>query len=523
MLARRLSLLLGSLLVIAHVHAARAAPLHNRIDVSIEAIVNPVAGSPGAKCVATGEVALPGKIEWWIAFGEARPHPQMAWEATGTAVRCGARSLAEALSDLERRPEKPYLVIAVSTTASRLPERVDLLEMSVTSRKLSGFGGEGEPVYRTSVEKRNFFASKTGETFVPLLVANSREERAFEVHELLMRVEAKQAREEEAYGVISVTSSRNGAKVLLDGGVVASISPGRETVLRTVRAGEREVAVRDSSGREARRLVLVEANRTYRVSLSPSGESRNSTPFGLVSLGKNARGHEEYRRERDGAVVVKVSAGEFLMGNTRTERSPREHKVYVSDFLMDRTGVTWGQYKRFAAATGTALPPDEPWWGIHDDHPVVFVTWEEAKSYCEWAGGRLPTEAEREKACRGTDDRMYPWGNEEPDPERAVFRRSWGFAATDPVGTHPKGASPYGVLDLGGSTWEWCEDWYDEKYYEGSPPRDPTGPHSGHSRVVRGGSWDSRPTVLSCSCRSWGNRGYREGDFGFRCAMDVPE
>jgi len=88
------------------------------------------------------------------------------------------------------------------------------------------------------------------------------------------------------------------------------------------------------------------------------------------------------------------------------------------------------------------------------------------------------------------------------------------------VGVHPSGASPYGLLDMGGNVWEFVADWYDDKYYEVSPARDPKGPSTGRARVVRGGSWDSRPSVLSCSCRNWGYRGYREGDFGFRCAMD---
>jgi formylglycine-generating enzyme required for sulfatase activity len=185
--------------------------------------------------------------------------------------------------------------------------------------------------------------------------------------------------------------------------------------------------------------------------------------------------------------------------------------------------VVWGRYKAFAAATGRSLPPDPPWWGIHDDHPAVFVTWEEGRAYCEWAGARLPTEAEWERACRGDDERMYPWGNEEPIPERAVYRRSWGFAATDPAGAHPAGASPFGLLDMGGSLWEYVADWYDESYYQASPARDPRGPASGRAHGVRGGSWDSRPSVLSCSVRSWGHIGYREGDFGFRCAMNAPE
>lgn len=523
MTTKRVALVLGCFLVMGGVREADADPLHRRLEISIEAIVNPVKSSPGPKCLSSGETEQLGRMEWWIAFGQASPGHREGWEATGRTVQCGSGSLEKALSDFERPTGRPYLLVGIATIARPVPEGLVFVELSLSSRKLSGFGREGMPVYEASSEKRGIYLSKSGESFIPLLVSNSKEKEAFGLHELLMRVEARQLKEREAYGAISVTSGVSGAKVLLDGGLVGTISRGRETVIRNVRSGEREVAVRDSSGREIQRLVRVEPNRTFLVDLNPPAQAFDPGAFRLNSVGKNAQGHDEYRRERDGMTVVKIPAGEFLMGNKKTERTPLEHRVYVSDVLIDKTAVTWGQYKKFAATTGTALPPDEPWWGIHDDHPAVFVTWEEAKAYCEWVGGRLPTEAEREKACRGTDERMYAWGNEEPDPERAVFRRSWGFAATDPVGAHPKGASPYGVLDMSGSVWEWCADWYDDKYYEASPVKDPTGPGSGQSRVVRGGSWDSRPSVLSCSCRNWGHKGYREGDFGFRCAMDSPK
>jgi len=257
------------------------------------------------------------------------------------------------------------------------------------------------------------------------------------------------------------------------------------------------------------------------VGFNRKSEDRESDRFVVKSTGVNEQGFQEYHRHSDDAMMVKIPAGEFLMGNKKTERTPFEHMVYLSEYLMDKTEVTWGQYKKFAADTGIPLPPNEPYWGIIDNHPMAYVTWEEARAYCQWTGGRLPTEAEREKAARGTDGRMYPWGEEEPNPELGVFRRPWGGPPTDPVGSHPKGASPYGLLDMGGNQWEWCQDWYSDEYLESSPYENPQGPATGIKHVLRGGSWDSRPDVLSASCRNWGHRGYREGDFGFRCAMNA--
>jgi formylglycine-generating enzyme required for sulfatase activity len=291
-------------------------------------------------------------------------------------------------------------------------------------------------------------------------------------------------------------------------------------VIRNVPVGYRKLIARTADGRETRRVVEVEAGRVAQVVLTEP--EAGAEHYRLDALGRHPLGFEAYRRGADGAVVVRIPAGEFLMGSRSIERATIERSVYVSEFLMDETAVTWARYRRFADRTGTPLPLQRPYWGIHEDHPAVFVSWEEAKAYCEWAGARLPTEAEREKAARGTDGRTYPWGNEEPTAERAVFRRSWGHPATDAVGTHPAGASPYGLQDMAGNVWEWVSDWFDESYYERAPQRDPRGPDRGRAHVVRGGSWDSRPSVLSASYRSFGHRGYREGDFGFRCAMNPP-
>ncbi|NIM02499.1 MAG: SUMF1/EgtB/PvdO family nonheme iron enzyme [Acidobacteria bacterium] len=488
---------------------AGADTLRGRYTISIDALANPVEGSPRLLCQASEETGPHQKAEWWIAFGEVK---------AGDATTGGCGSLQTAPT------RDAYLRATLSTAVKPIREGPLALKVVLALRTVSGLDGD-EPIYRKSEHTREFIIyPHTADAFVPLFVAGPEEQLALGVREVMLKLGVDVVGDDPAqHGVVRVLSDMAGADLLLDGGGVGTVGEGvAGTLLRNVPAGLHEVRAREPSGTEVHRVVRVLPGRTVVVDLSAAAAGESTSPYGLIPLGPNAQGYEEFRRARDGAIVVTVPAGEFVMGNPETERQPLEHRVYVSEFLIDKTGVTWLQYKRFAAATGSPMPP-EPFWGLHDDHPAVFVTWENGRDYCEWAGGRLPTEAEREKAARGTDKRMYPWGDEPPDAERAVHRRSWGFAATDPVGTHPSGASPYGVLDSAGNVWEWCHDWYDEDYYSVSPERDPKGPATGIAHVVRGGSWDSRPDVLSCSCRSFGNIGYREGDFGFRCAMNASD
>ncbi|MEI6915135.1 MAG: SUMF1/EgtB/PvdO family nonheme iron enzyme [Armatimonadota bacterium] len=211
-----------------------------------------------------------------------------------------------------------------------------------------------------------------------------------------------------------------------------------------------------------------------------------------------------------GGAMVSIPAGSFLMGNNGSEpySSPDElpqHAVYLSAYSIGKYEVTRGEYRAFMTATGRAAPwywAETQTWTTEtftqtENHPVVGVTYDDAEAYCAWAGGRLPTEAEWEKAARwtGSYPNVYPWGDTW-DAEKCNNYHDhnsagggYGRSQTAPVGSYPSGASPYGCQDMAGSVWEWCKDWYSDTYYSQSPSTNPQGPTSGSYRVLRGGSW----------------------------------
>jgi serine/threonine-protein kinase len=254
---------------------------------------------------------------------------------------------------------------------------------------------------------------------------------------------------------------------------------------------------------------------------------------------------EERVAEIDGMPQVYVPAGNFRMGGVDTKAQPDEgpdHSVSMKAFWMDKVEVTNGMYKLCVNA-GVCEPPRAFQSATHADYftsetyntyPVVNVGWGDAKDYCEWAGRRLPTEAEWEYAARGSDYRTWPWGEERPDSSRANF--NFLVADTSPVGQYPSGASPFGVLDMSGNVWEWVSDYYDPGYYAVAGGTNPPGPQkakNGFRRVIRGGSWKDGEFDIRLA-----NRGFAEGpDFeastgsdaylgeagthiGFRCVTD---
>ena len=229
---------------------------------------------------------------------------------------------------------------------------------------------------------------------------------------------------------------------------------------------------------------------------------------------------------KDGAPMVLVPAGEFLMGSDEGDDDEQPvHRVYLDSFYLDTFEVTNGRFAKFVAAIGS-----EPPWGFADretpvlyaDHPVRWVNWMEATGYCLWAGKRLPTEAEWEKAARGTDGRLYPWGNGPPTPLQAVFGLKEGAETVAPIGDRDKGISPYGIHDLAGNLYEWVADWYDDAFYTTQPAVNPRGPAAGTAKGQRGGSYINSPYRLRTTFRTKGDPTEHDPHVGFRCAQDAP-
>jgi serine/threonine-protein kinase len=230
---------------------------------------------------------------------------------------------------------------------------------------------------------------------------------------------------------------------------------------------------------------------------------------------------------------VRVPAGEFLMGSDKaidkkaSQNECPQHKVFLDEYLIGKHPVTNLQYQVFVQSTGHQAPPHWERGQIPRDkeqHPVVYVSWQDAAIFCEWlsqAAGRaarLPTEAEWEKAARGSDGRIFPWGNDLPDKTRCNF--GLNVNDTTPVGRYsPMGDSPYSCADMAGNVWEWAADWYDGEYYASSPSRNPSGPASGGFRALRGGSWFDFGLNLRVANRGRLDPSYRYGSIGFRCAL----
>jgi formylglycine-generating enzyme required for sulfatase activity len=225
--------------------------------------------------------------------------------------------------------------------------------------------------------------------------------------------------------------------------------------------------------------------------------------------------------------MVVIPAGEFWMGTEDGLQDARPlHRVHLSSYWFDKYEVTNARYRQCVEGGGCTPPKDRQ--AFEDpqrvQYPVTNITWSQARSFCQWQGKRLPTEAEWEKAARGTDGRHYPWGNDEEVAKRYMRKRELTADASGagPSGRQTATASPYGVFDLIGSVSEWVKDWYAEDFYQASPARDPQGPLRGSFRVLRGGEWNETSPNFQASYRGWDEVTYWGPALGVRCAEDVP-
>ncbi|MBE0672667.1 MAG: SUMF1/EgtB/PvdO family nonheme iron enzyme [Anaerolineales bacterium] len=226
----------------------------------------------------------------------------------------------------------------------------------------------------------------------------------------------------------------------------------------------------------------------------------------------------------DGMAQVFVPEGEFLMGKgeIRKNADSPQHIVYLDAYWMDKYEVSNAMYLTcLQAGECTELVSDNTTYRnwIYRNHPVTYVTWEQASAYCQWAGRRLPTEAEWEKAARGTDGRKYPWGNEAPNPRLANFDGSLIHESVS-IYRYPLGASPYGVLNMSGNAREWVADWYSDDYYLVTPYSNPTGAETGTERSLRSGSYNEDKNEIAATARYRHEPQSAGLSRGFRCAED---
>lgn len=226
----------------------------------------------------------------------------------------------------------------------------------------------------------------------------------------------------------------------------------------------------------------------------------------------------------DGSTLIHVPQSEFIMGNAGFDAPIRT--VALDGFWIYETKVTNRMYAQCVAVGACSNPTEELGGPVYTNpeyanHPVIGVSWDQAQAYCGWAQGQLPTEAQWEKAARGTNGSAYPWGDEKPACD--LLNLGYCSGRTSEVDAFSDGVSPYGLFDMAGNVFEWVADWYDEAYYPTAPAANPTGPESGKYRVIRGSSFETDFDQVESAMRHFGTQTYHSRDLGFRCVVPAPQ
>lgn len=501
-----------------------AAAADSFIAFELEVDENRLDGCTDCGCRLKGELIPGEKQEWWVSFGLVGPDEKQSWRATGSPSHCGPGSFTKTEQDFKKTIGIPYVVLQLQTRTKPGKSKEVRLEVELDHSQFADFGKNNEAGFKHTKLTRNFVMSDGARSTIPVLIPDSYEADAFQVNEVLLNLWAEELANlpPASYGAIAVSADVPGAVVLLDEGIVGRILEDNPLLIEHVLTGKREIRVKDFSGREVTKSVRVKEEKTTEMTLNVLDLEKAAHSNGLVSLGKNQQGYNEYWRLKDGAMMVEVPAGPFLMGSPEGKGEPDERpqrELTLPGFLIDKTEVTWRQFQKYASAANRRLPPD-PVWGVIEYYPISFVLYREAAAFCKWAGGRLPSEAEWEKAARGTDGRIYPWG-EQWDATRCNSIAG-GMHRPEAVGSFPSCLSPYGALDMAGNKWEWTSDRYAAYSLDGQHDGDNSEEETERLlRTLRGGAWMNPPSWLRSAYRLERSTRSRNMDHGFRCVTDL--
>lgn len=512
---------LGSLLVVFTSLPAVAA---QNFLLELRAYENRSDGCTDCGCRLTAGIQGSDPARFWITFGIVKSDRAPNWEAESAYSYCGTGDFKNAREDFRATIGEPYLIADISIEVDKHRKSGPVLKADIQLAELESYTQRNDADYARSRLRRRMHEAEGRELIIPLFTAGSDAEERFQVHEVLLglRSWSVPAGRSVEFGGIRIGSDVPGAKVLLDGGLAGRIGAENSLMLANVPEGRHEVSVMDFSERQASEQVRVKGGDTADLELALLNIDHPSEGQEMARIGPNAQGFTEYWRFKDQAIMVEIPAGTFRMGSTEGMGDSDEfphREIQLPGFLIDKHEVTVRQFRAYAEAEYQPFPP-RPVWGLHDNYPISFVLWKEAEAYCRWVGGHLPSEAEWEKAARGENGNIYPWG----DVWDATRCNSiaGGMHRPESVGSYPRCLSPYGVLDMAGNVVEWTADWY-AMYDTPEVPFETGSAATPWLKVMRGGGWMHQPAWLRTAFRFERSPNSRNMDHGFRCAFDFDE